>query len=313
MLEAAHADEIAARYQLGAQAVLAGPVARGELGQVWRLTTSRGSWAVKEPFAPPLSAEVDDDASFQDVVRAGGVPMPAVVRTVDGDVLARVGSAAVRVYEWVDLCARDPRLDPVTVGRLVAAIHRVRFMGVNGIHWWYTDAVGAPRWDELLREVAAAGAPFAQRLDSLRGELVALEELLEWPADLQTCHRDLFADNVLRTPTGSLCVIDWENSGLAEPAQELGLVLFEYGCGDTVRTRTLYDAYVDAGGPGRIERPGHFSMVIAQIGHIGELACRRWLDPALSADREHNAGRVEEFVTEPLTRQTIDDLLDVVH
>jgi Ser/Thr protein kinase RdoA (MazF antagonist) len=313
MLDARDADEIAARFRLGRDALLTGPVARGELGQVWRLTTAMGAWAVKEPFATPSTEEVNDDGAYQDAVRATGVPMPAVVRTIDGEVLAEIRSTPVRVYEWVDLEERDPMLDCATVGGLVSAIHRVQYGGVNGVHPWYTEPVGEERWDELVRDLTAARAPFAEQLAALRDELLALEELLEWPSNLQTCHRDLFADNILRTPTGSLCVIDWENSGLAEPSQELGLVLFEYGCGDGGRVRTLYDAYIDSGGPGRIERPNHFSMVIAQIGHIGELSCRRWLDPTLSADREHNATRVDEFVNQPLTRAFVSQVLDAIH
>jgi len=104
-------------------------------------------------------------------------------------------------------------------------------------------------------------------------------------------------------------VIDWENSGLADVSQELGLVLFEFSCGDIDRARQLYDAYIDAGGPGRVERPGTFSMVIAQLGHIGEISCRRWLDPARSAEQQHNAGRVDEFLSQPITRRMIDELV----
>ena len=99
--------------------------------------------------------------------------MPATVRTVDGDVVADVGSAVVRVYEWVDLQPVDRRLDPVAVGQLVASIHRVRHHGRSPVHWWYTDAVGAARWDELVTELDAAGAPFAPILADLRDELVA--------------------------------------------------------------------------------------------------------------------------------------------
>jgi hypothetical protein len=312
MLDPRAADAIADVYGLGGDPVLSGPVARGEVGQVWRLTTALGSWAVKEPFEPPSPAEVDDDAAFQDVVAATGVSMPSVVRTRAGDVLADVGSAVVRVYGWVDLLGRDPWLDPATVGRIVASIHRVRYQGKNPVDPWYTDPVGAERWDDLIGRLTEAGSPFADRLAALRDELVALEELLEWPGDLQTCHRDLFADNVLRTPTGAVSVIDWENAGLADPSQELGLVLFEFSCGQATRARDLYDAYLDSGGPGRIDRPGNFSMVIAQISHIGEIGCARWLDPARRDQRERNAGRVEEFVTESITRQTISDLLDAV-
>jgi aminoglycoside phosphotransferase (APT) family kinase protein len=238
--------------------------------------------------------------------------MPKVVRTPAGEVLADVGSAVVRVYSWVDLCERDPRLDPATVGRIVASIHRVEYVGDNPVDPWYTDPIGGDRWDDLLRELTAAGAAFAGQLAELRDELVGLEELLEWPKHLQTCHRDLFADNVLRTKDGPVSVIDWENSGLADPSQELGLVLFEFGCGEASRARMLYDAYVDAGGPGRIDRPGNFSMVIAQIAHIGEISCARWLDPGRRGEQDHNAGRIDEFLTTGLTRRMIAEMVDAV-
>ena len=312
MLGTGDDETVASRYGLGSGAVLAGPVARGEVGQVWRLTTSRGVWAVKEPFEPPSVDEANDDAEYQDMVFDHGVLIPKVVRTTSGDVLADVGSAVVRMYEWVDLLSRDPWLDPATVGRIVASIHRVHHIGVNPVDPWYTDPVGADRWDDLIRQVAAADAPFAGQLAGLRDELLAQQELLEWPSVLQTCHRDLFADNVLRTPSGAVCVIDWENTGLADPSQELGLVLFEFGRGDPTRARALYDAYMEAGGPGRIERPGNFSMVIAQISHIGENACEAWLDSRRLAERQHHEGRVDEFVTDGITRRMIDDIVDAL-
>ena len=309
MLDPHDAAVIAARYGLGDRAELVGPVARGEVGQVWRLNTSRGSWAVKEPFERPSVEEVDDDAAFQEAAHSAGVPMPRMVRTVDGGVLADVGAATVRVYEWVHLLERDPRLDPTTVGQLVATLHRVGFVGSNDVHPWYTDRVGPDRWDDLIVRLESASAPFAGELAAQRDELVALSETLEWPVDLQTCHRDLFADNVLRTSGGGLCVIDWENAGLAEPAQELCLVLFEYSCGELERARILYDAYRQAGGPGRIDRPGNFSMIVCQLAHIGEMACIRWLDPARRADRAHNEAWAMEFLTQPLTRRMIDDFV----
>ena len=312
MLDTRAAATIADVFQLGGDAELSGPVARGEVGQVWRLTTSRGTWAVKEPFEAPSVEEADDDAAFQDVVFAAGVEMPRVVRTRHGDVLADVGRATVRVYEWVDLLERDAWLDPVTVGRVVASIHRVHHIGQNPVDPWYTDPIGPDRWDDLIGRLSAAGASFADRLSSIRDELVALEAMLEWPATLQTCHRDLFADNVLRTPAGTVCVIDWENVGLADPSQELGLVVFEFGCGEGARARALYDAYREAGGPGRIDRPGCFSMVIAQIAHIGEISCERWLDPARTGERQRNEGRIDEVITQGITCRMVDDMLDAV-
>ena len=72
-------------------------------------------------------------------------------------------------------------------------------------------------------------APFAAEMAALRVELIALESLLEAPRELQVCHCDLWADNLLGTPAGALCVIDWENAGTADPSQELAMVLYEFG------------------------------------------------------------------------------------
>jgi hypothetical protein len=52
--------------------------------------------------------------------------MPQPIRTRGGDILAEIGAAQVRVHRWVDLVAPDRHVDPAQVGRVVAAIHRVR-------------------------------------------------------------------------------------------------------------------------------------------------------------------------------------------
>lgn len=313
MLEPGHAASIAREFSLGENAVLTGPVARGEQGQVWRLTTSRGSFAVKESFQALDEADLQEEADYQEAARSTGVPAPSVIRTTDGRVLAEVDDAQARMYEWVDLEAVDRLLDPALVGRTVAAIHRVRFPGKRATDPWYFEPVGDDRWDELVAMLRERGAPFADDIAAYRDELVALEGLLEPPEDLQTSHRDLWADNVLPVTSGGLCVIDWENCGLADPSQELAMVMFEFWGESPDRARALRDAYVDAGGPGRVDRPGHFSMAIAQLGHIGEIACTTWLDPSEPAvERERTVGRVAGFTQLALTRSTIDSLLDAL-
>ena len=308
MLSLSDAERVAARFGLGRDAVISGPVARGELGQVWRIDTSAGAVGGEGTVRGTVAGR-----------RRGRCPIPggrACGRRADAGDRAdrrrrrrrrrRVGGRPrLRMGRPEPL---DRRLDPAAVGQLVASIHRVSTYGRSPVHWWYTEAVGGVRWDELVTELVAVGAPFAPTLATQRDELVAVEALLEAPSNLQTCHRDLFADNILRTAAGGLCVIDWENSGLADPTQELAVVLLEFACGDVARARQLYRAYMDADGPGRLERPGQFSMAIAQLGHLGERACRLWLDP--TQDRARSTARVEEFLGEPITRQLIDRLLD---
>jgi len=192
----------------------------------------------------------------------------------------------------------------------VDAADLARRFGLGALDPWYHEPIGADRWDHLAGQLARAGAPFAGRLAGLRGELIALESWIEPPEALQVCHRDLWADNVLPTAVGGVCVIDWENSGPADPSQELGCVLFEFARADPGRVRALTDAYQQAGGPATVNRRGHFSMLIAQLGHINELAATDWLHPNPRSPRRADAEAwIGETLDEPYTRQLLDTIL----
>ena len=87
--------------------------------------------------------------------------------------------------------------------------------------------------------------------------------------------------------------------------------MFELGIRDRSRGDEVYRSYRDAGGPGTVRTRADFSMTIAQLGHILEIACRIWLDPDTTVDeRRHQEGRVAEFVDDPLTVAVVDELLD---
>ncbi|MGH3335630.1 MAG: aminoglycoside phosphotransferase family protein [Nocardioides sp.] len=310
MLDPNQAAEVAGRFALGDQAVLTGPVAAGRLGDVWRLSTDRGDFAVKDARFPVDRDEVAIDAAYQDRVRSHGVPMPAVVRTPDGDALVQLGSGPARVYAWVDVLPRERALDPATVGALVAGIHRVQVATRSPVDPWYVVAVGEPAWRDLTARLRDARAPFADRLESLVPDVLAAEALLVETDAVQVCHRDLWADNVLRTPDAGLVVLDWENSGPGDPAGELGVVLFEFGLGDPARMRDLFASYVEAGGPARLRTPGDLTMLIAQAGHIAQIGCERWLKATTDEGRADNAAWVGEFLDEPVTVGTVETILD---
>jgi aminoglycoside phosphotransferase (APT) family kinase protein len=247
---------------------------------------------------------------FHEAAYDAGVPTPRVRRTTEGCVFAVVDGWQVRIYEWVDLLAPDSGLDPARVGAVVAALHRVTAADLGPLDSWYHDPIGADRWDELVGQLREAGAPFAGSLANLRDELVALESWIQPPQTVRTCHRDLWADNVLPTADGEVCVIDWENSGPADPSQELACVLFEFSRADAGRARTLIEAYREGGGPATVNQRGHFSMLIAQLGHITEIAATDWLNPnPRSPQRADSAAWIGEVLDEPHTRELLDRLL----
>ena len=308
------AEQVAAAFDLGEAVGGLAPAARGEQGQVWRLDTALGSFAVKESFEPQSEAEAALDVAFQQAVLARTtISMPRPVRTPSRSVLAVADDRQVRVYTWVDLLPTNTNSDPAVVGETVAAIHRVRHEPARPIHPWYNDPVGTSTWHDLSRRATASRAPFADGFAEVIPTLIALEALLEPRQNLQNCHRDLFADNILPMAQGGLCVIDWENCGLEDPSQELGVVLFDFTFGKPQGSRQLHDAYVDAGGPGRLTGRGTFSMLIAQFGHFFESAAEEWLDPeSTEEDKDHALGRFDELFTRPLTVDRIEEFLDAV-
>ncbi|HEX5147533.1 MAG TPA: phosphotransferase [Candidatus Limnocylindrales bacterium] len=302
-----------AAFDLGSWGRLSdGPVASGRLGSIWRLEAERGSWAVKQvgDVSPTELSEILEGAAFQEAARAAGVPTPDVRRTRAGELIADVGGDRVRVHAWVGLEPPDTDLDPVELGQMLAGLHRAPFAGTVGLGPWHAESVGPARWAELMASLRERDAPFADDLAALIPEIIALGHLLGAPPKaLRTCHRDLWADNVRRTSEGGLCVFDFDNAGLADPSQELALVLVEYATVDPSRAPTIQAAYAAAGGPGRVAGPADFALPIAQLGHIVAEGCRRWLLATTDIERADNEGWVREFIERPLTIRVIEALL----
>ena len=308
------AQAVADAFDLGRAESVSEPVARGELGQVRRLVTDRGVWAVKESFEPfdaDELAAVDLSGRFQAACCEAGIPAPAPQRS-GGRFVVEVGGEQLQAFTWVDLAEADPLLDPAAVGALVAALHGVRHPPVRAVHEWFEVPVGPREWRAVLKAARGAGAPFADRLAEVLPALVEVESILTPMAGRQTCHLDLWSDNLRRTPSGGLCVFDFDNAGPGDPSRELAMVVFEFGQGDAVRQRCLYDAYRDAGGPGRLSGRADFAMTVAQLHHIGHRHLRMWLAARDSEGRARSLAGVEEFLGQPFLLTDVDTALGAV-
>ncbi|WP_203706704.1 phosphotransferase [Asanoa iriomotensis] len=295
---------VTARYGLGRATNPPVYAARGELGRIWRLDTEGGTWAVKEALVPVLEADAAADVAFQLAVAATGVPLPSPVRTTDGQVTVRGPDAVLRVYEWVDLDPAAPDPSAADLGDLLARLHRVRHPARGPVGEWFAAPLGPARWTALAAKAAKANAEWAGPLDEHLPELIALDALVRPPdpAKVRTCHRDLNADNVRRATGGHLVVLDWENSGPAQPEREFAALLWEVGDAAPAAAR----AY---GGPPP-ERE-HFSTAIAVQGHLLEFYGTRALDPTSPAeDRDRATARLDAMLARPLTEKAIAELRD---
>jgi len=313
-VEDRHVPELLVTFELGTTSHLsAGSVAEGRAGSIWRLDTELGSWVVKpvsDDRGPEGLAALEETAAFQEAALRDGVPTPEVRRTRAGEVIGDLGDVRVTVLSWVDLLGPDRDLDAVALGGLLARLHQVDFAGTLGLHPWYSEPVGAATWRALVGDLQRRRAPFADEIAALMPELVGLESLLgRPPRAVRTSHRDLWADNLRTTADGGLCLIDFDDAGLADPSQELALILVEFAGDDAARARVIREAYAEAGGPGRILGPTDFAMPVAALCHIVETGCRQWLAATTDDERADNEGWVREFLERPLTREAIERLL----
>jgi Ser/Thr protein kinase RdoA (MazF antagonist) len=162
----------------------------------------------------------------------------------------------------------------------------------------------------VLKAARGAGAPYADRLAEVLPGLLEVETILTPMDAVQTCHLDLWSDNLRRTPDGALCVFDFDNAGPADPSREVAMVVFEFGRGDAVRQRRLYAAYLDAGGAGRITGRADFALPVAQLHHIGHRHLRMWLTARDSEGRARSLAGIEEFLGEPLLLADVDRALE---
>lgn len=294
--------------------------ARGELGRIWRLDTDRGSWAVKEPLVPAFEWDAAADVRFQLAAQSAGIPLPLPRLTRGNQILLPADHSAsafgIRVYQWVDL-ATDELVTASEVGTVTARLHQLEQAGEPGqVDAWFSKPLGEPGWIAVLDEARRGEAEWAPGLERWLPELIALDSAISPPQPelVRTCHRDLNVENVRRLADGGLVVLDWENSGPAQPERELATVLCDLAVDlSPAAVRDGYQAYLAAGGPGRLRSTADFAMAAAVQGHLIEFYGRRAIDPAESAENKARSRiRLDHILTEPVTLDRITSLLELV-
>ena len=226
--------------------------------------------------------------AFQEAACAAGVPIPQVRRTTEGiRVRHHGGQVQARVYEPVDLRAPDPCLDPALVGAAVAAIHQV------SIH-----ATSARRTPGLTnRSVPIAGTGWSSSFGSparllLTGWPICGTSWSHWSPGFSHPGRCRRATATCGPTTSWLPRTAKCASSTGRTAGRLIRARSSRVCSSSSPFRFGPGPRSDRRLPGgpegrpRVNRRGHFSMLIAQLGHITEVAATDWLKPNLrSPDR----------------------------
>ncbi len=313
------ARETAARFALGDPAGPAVLSARGELGRIWRMPTTRGVWALKEVFDPSPTARDDAyrDLRFQEAALAGGIPMPRPIVAPDGAVLIEVGPdddrRTVRVYTWVDLQGHEVAAPISEVAAILGRLHAIAPATDRPVEAWFGMPPPAAELDLLLERARSVDVPWADALAGLVRVIAEATAAVGRPAATPegrvTCHLDYNPDNVLLDAAGRTCVVDWENSGPAEPVQELASAVAQFA-----RTPDLVapflEAYASAGGPARLRDRHSFAMTVIVDANLVATYARRALDAPDPEDRARAAFWIGDIAANAFTIDRIDGWLE---
>lgn len=212
--------------------------ARGAMGEVWRLRTVRGDFAVKKLFDWARDDRFELEVQVTERAIAAGIETPDVVRATTGDVAHSIDGARWRVFGWRDLGeAYAPPLDPARAERLGEVLARLHGLGLKGeaaqIIPWFTARRDVAAWRWMEGQARAAKAPFAEALTAaLPGiiDLVGTAPPEGFMGPCVLCHCDLNAGNIW-SGRGGLALIDWEHAGAIPPLWELGAALTTWAIG----------------------------------------------------------------------------------
>ena len=279
-------------------------VTRGAMGEIWRVATSTGAYAVKLlfPWDPPPPLPLD--VRFQLEALDAGVPLPRPVLTSSGDAVVPIGERLVRVYEWLDVDA--PATDPVgselaaEAGRILGTIHSIgaRLPVDDDVDGWFVEVPSHEVWTALVdrargaEEATAWGGRLEEQLP-LVAELSARVVRPAGPAIV--CHRDFGVDNVVRVRGDArLHVLDWENCGPLQPDLDLACALLSW-THDAPTGEAFLDGY-GATCPHDIDlSPASFTAAIATFVNFLKVMADQALD-----DPEHR----------PFAEKQVHGLLD---
>lgn len=290
---------IADTYALGTGPWTMTPVARGALGQIWKLSGNGTAWAVKELLFEEDEPDVGAESALRDAAETLGVRAPRLMAARSGAHVVRLPAGSwAKLYDWVDGTAADPS-DPEILswcGRTLALLHTAGEGTTETPSGWYERCPTESDWAELLGKVERAGLPWAAELG--RFVATAAVELARHvspssPADLVTSHLDLRPQNVLVGRAGPV-LLDWDNAGPVSADRELARALHVWCGGDHVdadAAQRLVRAYRDAGGPAVVKSADAFSMLFATDLNYVHVQAACAVDPAVTGEQREFGSR----------------------
>jgi Ser/Thr protein kinase RdoA (MazF antagonist) len=302
--------------------------AQGAMGQVWRLDTEAGSYAVKESLQrqDPTSFELQlrFAAAVSERAHEAGLVVPGPVRSTAGPLLlpirAKHGTEPrhVRVATWI---TGSPGVDTSSaaswLGSTMAIIENLPDLPPPPprdawMQAWFTQAPSTVQWTDLAERSDNAGAPWTTALTRQLPAFAALTEIVG-PAQadrLIVAHTDLQPNNVLTTTSG-YTLLDWDDAASTSRDRVLARAITDWhlhrGVIDVDAVHATLTAYRAGGGTGTLHQVDAFGdLAAAFLNHLYEQ-----IETTLDQSTDHaedSAGHVIAMITNPVDITTLHRL-----
>lgn len=248
-------------FDLGDVLKIPTPVAQAWSNAVYRVDTTRGTFAVKL-FSPSLSADQQQrlrrgTAVERMVVEQKLIPVPQpIARHSDWIVeLANpadpAGSRLARCHAWVNGAAARAPLSPTLVAQAGTYLGRLHAMHQIDGNTSQLPRLDLDRWQRAVRSAADRDLPFASHLVDLTPLVVALQvdldELRRQRRPMRSSHNDYDPKNTVISQTDQLVVTDWDYAGPVLPGVELIASATSFAAAED-DIKTFVRAYIEAGG-----------------------------------------------------------------
>ncbi len=308
------AERLCAACDLGTLLTEPQAVTGGLLHRMWRLSTTKGIFAIKQ-LNPAIMCRpgILDAYRLTEQIAADfaaqGIPAVAAL-TCHGDRLQHIDDHLFIVYTWIEgeVCFGDAATPEQArlMGSILAQIHALRlhypeFPPLAWMHFHDDD------WDILTFQAADMGLPWANPIRAVLPRLLTWSRWYEQAGDvlsqtLVISHRDLDQRNVIWQDARTPRLVDWEAAGLINPTMELvGLALHWSGqmLGEPQEDifASVMEGYTGSGGS--VGDPG----IVALHGFMGTwlgwllFNMRRSLGESVANEEERQLGMHETTST----------------
>lgn len=317
----ASAQLVARRFRLGAPASDLVPVPGGNTHRLFRLTTDRGVWAVKQVQRVDEDWWLDglqESAALERAALSAGVPVPRPVEPAEpiAEVLAELPAGGetltYRVHTWVDGSVPRGPAPPELLewaARTSATLHGLGLRSRSPLMSTYRTC-SAEEWQDWADQARRRGREIGDRLHVHLPVVLDVQDRLVPVLGLEDaarlCHGDLSPRNVLITTDGPV-LLDWDSAGPDVPDLEWvrtasAFLRIPPGSLRRAHVRSALDLYTRSGG----DRRAPTSLALAGLlgSQLRALAYFTWC-----ALGHRGVGPEREVAADAVAVAALDDLV----